>query len=129
VFVLAMSLLVATASYQWISNPAGREERALQVTVVESSRIHLTSIIGVATLEIVDPLSPNRKVGKVYIYPENQGWAISGYYRRGPDDRWHPYLMMLGADQHISLLKLKDTEPRLVERAALDPRLEVSFLE
>ena len=126
VFVLAVSLLVVTLSYQWISNPVGREERALQVAVVESSRSQLTSIVGAVSLEIVDPLSPNRKVGKVYIYPEDQGWAVSGYYRRGTDDRWHPYLMMLGADQRITHLKLKDQDRRLVERAAADPRLEIS---
>jgi hypothetical protein len=126
VFVVGMSLLVATMSYQWISNPEGREERALEISIVEASRSQLMSIIDARSLEIVDPLTPNRKVGKVYIYPEDQGWAISGYYRRGPDDRWHPYLMMLGADRRISLLKLKDQDQRLVEQAAADPRLEVS---
>ena len=101
-------------------------ERALQETVVEASRGHLRSVVGSAPLEIVDPLSPNRKAGKVYVYPEGDNWAVSGYYRRDENDRWHPYLMMLKADLSLSSLKLKDRDQRLIERAAKDPQLEIS---
>jgi hypothetical protein len=126
VFALVVGLLVALASYQWITNPEGRVERALQETVVEASRGHLLSVVGSAPLEIVDPLSPNRKAGKVYVYPEGDNWAVSGYYRRDENDRWHPYLMMLTADLSLSFLKLKDRDQRLIERAAKDPQLEIS---
>lgn len=126
VFALAFGLLVATFAYQWISNPAGREERAIEVSVVEASRRHLEASIDAGTLEIVDPVSPNRKVGKVYIYPAGQGWEISGYYRRGVDDAWHPYLMTLGADQGLCRLKIQDGDESLAERAANDPQLEIS---
>jgi hypothetical protein len=125
-FALVVGILVATVSYQWISSPAGREERAIQVSAVETSRLYLAAVVDAVSLEIVDPVSPNNKVGKVYIYPESQGWAISGYYRRSPDDPWHPYLMTLGADQELIHLKLKDGAWDLAERAARDPRLEIS---
>ncbi|MDH4055454.1 MAG: hypothetical protein OEW73_00320 [Gammaproteobacteria bacterium] len=125
VFAIVVGLLVATVSYQWISSPAGREERAIQVSAVATSRLHLAAIVEADSLEIVDPVSPNNKVGKVYIYPESQGWAISGYYRRNADDPWHPYLMTLGADQDLMQLKVRDGARDLAERAARDPRLEI----
>jgi hypothetical protein len=126
VFALVFGLLVATFAYQWVSNPAGREERAIQVAAVEVSRRHLRELIDVDRLEIVDPVSPNRKVGKVYIYPDGPGWEISGFYRRSVDDSWHPYLMTLAADQGLSRLKIKDGAKGLAERAANDPRLDIS---
>jgi len=126
VFVFVIGLLVASLSYRWITNPEGRVERALQESVVEASRGHLRSAVGIDSLEIVDPLAPNRKAGKVYIYAEGDGWAVSGYYRRDEDDRWHPYLMTLSIDQSLSFLKLQDRDQQMIERAALDPLLEIN---
>jgi hypothetical protein len=126
VFAAAIGLLVASFSYQWITNPVGRVERALQESVVEASRGHLRSAVGIDSLEIVDPLSPNRKAGKVYVYAEGDGWSVSGHYRRDENDRWHPYLMALSADKSLSFLKLKDRDQQLIERAASDPLLEIS---
>ena len=126
VFALAVGLLVATLSYRWITNPEGREQRAMQIEVVELSREHVRAVVGTRGLEIVDPVSPNRKVGKVYIYPDRDAWTVSGFYRRGEDDRWHPYLMGLNAELEMRSLKLQDNEPGLLERAAVDPLLEIS---
>ena len=126
VFALVVGLFVVFLSYRWITNPAGRVERALQESVVESSRGHLVSVVGVSSLEIVDPLSPNRKVGKVYVYPEGDNWAISGHYRRGETDPWHPYLITLGSDRSLVFLKLRDSDQRLIERATKDPHFEIS---
>lgn len=126
VFALVVGLLIAGISYQWITSPAGREQRAVEVAVVEAAREELKALIEAEALEIVDPLSPNRKVGKVYVYPEGENWAVSGYYRRGEGDRWHPYLMGLASDRTMSKLKLQDRDQRLTERARMDPLLEVS---
>ena len=126
VFALVVGLLVASLSYRWITNPEGRIERVVQETVVASSRAHLKSVLGIESLEIVDPLSPNRKVGKVYVYPEGDSWAVSGHYRRDDADRWHPYLMSLDAERRMSFLKLQDSDQQLNERAASDPLLEIS---
>ena len=93
---------------------------------MEASRGHLISAVGIDSLEIADPLSPNRKAGKVYIYAEGDGWAVSGHYRRNENDHWHPYLMTLNADQRLIFLKLKDRDQQLLERAASDPLLEIS---
>ena len=125
VFAIAVGLVIAGLSYQWITNPAGREERVLQIGVVEAAREHLATTIDVADLQIVDPVSPNRKVGKVYVYPEGDVWAVSGYYRREDTERWHPYLMSLDAELRFKALKAQDNDPGLLERAQMDPRLEI----
>jgi len=126
VFALLIGLLVAYLSYQWVTDPAGREERTLQIAVVESSRALIATVIDAETLEIVDPVSPQRKVGKVYVYREGEDWAVSGYYRREEGDRWHPYLMRLTEDHSLISLKLQDLSPQLLKRAESDPLLEIS---
>lgn len=123
-FGLLVGLAVALYSYQWITDPEPRAARALQEQVVEVSRMWLESMLAVEGVEIVDALAPNRKVGKVYVYAEAPGWAVSGYYRRGEQDPWHPYLMTLSAELELALLKVQD--PLLADRAAGDPRLEVA---
>ncbi len=126
IFALLIGLLVVYLSFQWVTNPEGREERSLEVAAVESSRVLIDAVIDAGTLEIVDPLSPNRKVGKVYVYPEGEGWAVSGFYRREEGDRWHPYLMLLTEDHSLVSLKLQDSSPQLLKRAESDPLLEIS---
>ena len=123
-FALLAGAVVAVLSFKWITNPAGREERVLQVAAVESSRVHIRELVSAESLEIVDPLSPNRKVGKVYIYPEGSAWSVSGFYRRNEDDTWHPYLMSLTGGHDLTLLKLEDKA--FTERAAKDPALKLS---
>ncbi len=113
-FALVVGLAVAVFAYQWITDPAPREQRQVEERAVLASRDLLVSAVGVTSLEIIDPLAPNRKVGKVYIYAEEPGWAVSGYYRRDEDDRWHPYLLSMTADLELHALKAED--------AALDIR-------
>lgn len=122
-FALVVGLGVAFYSYQWITNPAPRAERALQESAVMASRSLLADKTGVETLEFVDPVAPDRKVGKVYVYREAPGWAVSGYYRRSAEDSWHPYLISMSEDLKLSRLKVQDTE--LIDRAASDPTLEI----
>jgi hypothetical protein len=59
----------------------------------------------------------------VYIYREGDNWEVSGYYRRGENDEWHPFLMTLDETNAITYLKVQDAA--LVERAAADQTLEV----
>ncbi|MDH3441978.1 MAG: hypothetical protein OEM63_14560, partial [Gammaproteobacteria bacterium] len=120
-FALLVGLAVAVFSYQWITDPDPRGERAREEQVVKISRSLLAKIIESDSLEIVDPLAPNRKVGKVYVFAEAPGWAVSGYYRRGELDRWHPYLMRL--TESLDLHRLKVQDEALAERAAADSTL------
>ena len=108
VFALVVGLLTAYLSYQWITNPAPRAQREAEEQAVNASRFILIEAIGAPAIEIVDPLSPDRKVGKVYIYAESPGWAISGHYRRDEDEPWYPYLMHLTADLELHALKSDD---------------------
>jgi hypothetical protein len=121
-FGVGVGLLVALLSYQWITDPAPRAERQLEEAVVLDARNHLIVQLGVR--EIIDPLAPNRKIGKSYVYRAGTGWEVSGYYRRDDNDRWHAFLMSLDDALNITLLKVQDKA--LVERASEDSMLEVS---
>ena len=79
---------------------------------MHSARSHLGDSIADG-LEIVDPLAPDRKVGKVYVYRDGEGWQVSGYYRRESADAWHPFLMSL--DENHSMTSLKVQDPALAE--------------
>ena len=123
-FALVVSAVVAVLAYQWITNPDGRSRRIAEESAVLAAREILVDTIAVDRLEIVDPLSPNRKVGKVYVYAEAPGWAVSGYYRRNDRDRWHPFLMTLSPDSSLKRLKVQD--PGLLPQAAVNPLLEIA---
>lgn len=123
VFALVVGLIVAVLAFQWVTNPQPRVERAQEEQVVQVARLLLVDKLGLEGLEIVDPLAPDRKVGKAYVYPEAPGWAVSGYYRRGDADRWHPYLLTMNANLELRRLKVQDEA--LADRAATDPTLEV----
>jgi hypothetical protein len=120
-FGVGVGLLVAVLSYQWITNPAPREERRLEEEVVLDARKYLGVNLGVR--EIVDPLAPSRKIGKSYVYRAGTGWEVSGFYRRDENDRWHAFLMSLDDARNVTHLKVQDNE--LLGRASEDPILEV----
>ena len=124
-FAVAVGIVVALLSYRWISDPAPKMERERQEHAVVESRRLLAATLSISDLELVDPLAPNRKVGKVYIYPAADGWELSGYYRRGKNDRWHPYLMSLSPSLVLETLKVRDTDADLITRAGDNPMLEV----
>ena len=122
-----VGLALAFAAWRFATDPVPRQQRALEEQVVATARQLLQSQVApdAAALEIVDPLAPDRKVGKVYIYPTADGWQVSGHYRRDPDDSWHPWLMSLDADRRLQSLAVRDASPALAARAAADPRLSV----
>jgi hypothetical protein len=124
-FALLVGVLVGVFSYRWITDPAGREARVVEVQVVQASRQHLALAIGIESLELVDPLARDRKVGKAYVYPEDDDWVVSGFYRRDEDDRWHPYLMSINSSLGLLHLKTADKNQEFLERAKLNPLLEV----
>ena len=125
VFGLIVGLAVAFLSYQWITNPDRGAERAEQERVVMVARNVLQVTLATGALAVVDPLSPDRKVGKVYIYPQGGGWEISGYYRRGETDRWHPFLLSLSTDLSLQSLKVQDDDAAIARRADANALLSV----
>lgn len=122
-FGLGVGLIVAFMAFKWITNPEPRAERQLEETVVAASRQHLGATLASASVELVDPLSPDRKVGKSYVYRAGDGWEVSGYYRRDENDRWHPYLITLDASNAMTHLKVQDSMLR--ESAAQNELLEI----
>ena len=123
VFSLGIGLIVAIFAYRWIVDPAPRAERILQESVVATSRDLLVEKLAIGDIEIVDAIAPDRRVGKTYVYRADQGWEVSGYYRRSENDLWHPYLMLL--DGSTALIHLKISDGALLDRATDDTALEV----
>ena len=126
VFGVVVGLVAAAWSYQWITDPEKISARQAEEGAVLRARELLAERLSIADLEVVDPLAPDRKVGKVYIYPTNDGWDISGYYRRNDDDGWHAYLMTVSTDLQLQALKVDDDDPALAAKAQADPALDVS---
>ena len=108
-FALGVGLVVAIFAFQWITDPLPREQREAEERAVRASRDLLFVEVGTDRLDIVDPLAPDRQVGKVYIYAEEPGWAISGFYRREEGDRWYPYLMHLTGELELHAFKTEDS--------------------
>ena len=123
VFGFSVGLIVAIFSYQWIADTGPRIERQEQERVVIASREHLLGTLGLGDLVVVDPLSPDRVVGKAYVYPTSDGWEVSGFYRRDDQDLWHPYLVTLDASTKLVHLKISDTS--LLGRSGESSVLEV----
>lgn len=116
VFAFGVGLIVAVMAFKWITNPAHREERQLEVSVVEASQQHLRKLLNDECFQLVDPLSPDRKVGKTYVFDAGGDWEVSGYYRRCENDRWHPYLMRLDVSHTMTHLKVQDAALEEVAR-------------
>lgn len=125
VFGVFIGLAIAVLAYQWVTDPDKRVKHDEQERIVELSREILKHTLEIHDLQLVDPLAPQRKVGKVYIYPLENGWEISGYYRRDDDDRWHPYLLALSVELSLRSLKVRDADSGLAQIAAMNPLVEV----
>jgi hypothetical protein len=125
VFGIAVGLLVAFFSYRWATETGDSSTRMLEEQVVSRSRVLLQETLQISELETVDPLAPQRKVGKVYIYPAASGWEVSGFYRRDGKDPWHPYLMKLDGNAGLLNLKVQDSSTSVAQIAAANPALNV----
>jgi hypothetical protein len=128
IFALAFGLSMSWCSYQWIGDDAERrQERAIEESVVlESREILRAYVAGGGQIEISDALDRVREAGKVYIFPRESGWELSGQYRRNGERGWHAYLMLLDENMMLENLAVRDDAPELLERAAEDPRLEIT---
>jgi len=118
VFGLVVGVLVAVLSYRWITNVEPRDDRMQEESVVVASRALLEATLDIGSLQIVDPLAPDRVVGKAYVYPRENQWEVSGFYRRNKDDLWHPYLITLNPE--LGLLHLKISDTALLQRDGED---------
>jgi hypothetical protein len=123
---LGIGLTLSLYAYHRVTDPEPAVQRAREEAAVLAARDILRRYVAPANaLRIVDPVSPRRKVGKSYIYPTDSGWEISGHYRRGDLDRWHPFLIRLHPDKSLAGLSVKDDDATLAARAREDARLTV----
>ncbi|MGH8222597.1 MAG: hypothetical protein ACREQZ_06455 [Woeseiaceae bacterium] len=123
VVAFGVGLGLALYALQRISDPEPRLQRVREEAVVRAAREILSRYVApVGELEIVDPLAPDRKVGKSFIYPTDSGWELSGHYRRGEGDAWHPYLIRLDEAAELESLAVRDDHDRLIGLSVTDPR-------
>lgn len=126
VIAFAAGLAVSFYAYQRVTDPEPRRQRLQEESVVFEARARLRELVAPGgQLEIVDPVATDRDVGKVYIYPTEWGWQVSGHYRRPGETDWHPWLMSLGMDRSLRSLAVQDSDPALIERARGEDRLTV----
>jgi hypothetical protein len=126
IFALSVGLVLSFYVYQCVSDRQPTLQRTKEESVVMLSRDILQNYVSPRNdIEIVDPVSSNRSVGKAYIYPINDGWEISGHYRRDQNDRWHPYLMILNGDAELISLTVQDTNDSLIGISARDQDFSV----
>ncbi len=126
VFGVIVGIVAAAWSYQWITDPVKVAARQAEEHAVIRARELLAERLSIADLQVVDPLATDRKVGKVYIYPTDDGWDISGYYRRDDNDSWHAYLMSVSSSLQLRSLKVDDDDPALAALAESDPDVEMA---
>ncbi|HNP35618.1 MAG TPA: hypothetical protein PKK10_07185 [Woeseiaceae bacterium] len=126
VFGIGIGLVVAFFAYRWAGEPIDRTAREREEQVVLRARDTLHERLQLAGLELIDPLLPNRRVGKVYIYPTADGWEVSGFYRRDSKDRWHPWLMQLDREERLQKLRVQDGDPAIARIAASDPTIQIA---
>ena len=103
-----------------------RRQAIEEAVVLEAREILRSYVLPGGELQLVDPLLPDRKVGKSYLWPNADGWEVSGFYRRDKNDRWHPYLMSLSQSLALESIKVRDSEAALVDRAENNPKLNVT---
>jgi len=114
---------LAIMAYLRATDPEPMRQKLVQEAVVAESRQILTAyVLPGGELQLVDPLAPDRKIGKTYVWPTDVGWEVSGYYRRGEADVWHPYLMVLDPNSVLVSLAVKDANDRLIGMSAQDER-------
>lgn len=124
VVAAAIGLALALYVYERVSDPLPRQQRLQEEAAVFSAREILAAYVALGRdLEIVDPLNKNRVAGKVYIYPIDNGWQVSGHYRRAGETRWQPWLMTL--DGQRTLIELSVADAALHAKAAQDPQLTI----
>ena len=126
VFALGVGLLVAWLAYTRVTDPEPARQRAEEIAAVRAATASLVATLPAGgPVATVDPLNPNRAVGKSYVYPVADGWEVSGYYRRGERDTWHPWLMSLDSGHRLVSLSVRDDAADIARLATSDQRISV----
>lgn len=126
-FAFGVGLAFSYFSYQWITNTDRGEQRAIEEGVVLESRKILRSYVSSGeAIHISDPLNRVREAGKVYIYPTQAGWELSGQYQRDGERGWRPFIMHLDSESRLLSLAVRDDDPATIARARNESRFTVN---
>lgn len=126
IFAFGIGLVAAFGSYLWITDTDRSARRAQEEAIVFLSRDILRSYVTEEGLEISDAVDRVREAGKVYLFPTDFGWEISGHYRRPGEKGWHAFLMSVDGGASLVSLSVQDTDTNLTRRAAFDPKFSTS---
>jgi hypothetical protein len=121
VVALSIGFLVSYGSFQWLTDAERPERRAEEEGVVNASRAILLSYIDSDDIAVSDALDRVREAGKVYVFPTERGWELSGHYQRAEEKIWHDFLMRLDKDLRLESLSVNDDDARLQALAQSDP--------
>jgi len=107
VFALSVGLALAWFAYQSKPTPEQRAARQVEEAMVMRAReaVRRDLSAGGEAVQIVDPLNTNRAAGKSYVYPVEDGYEVSGYFRRGPGEFWMPWIVRLDGDGKLVELR------------------------
>ena len=123
IIAIGVGIILSLLAFQIAMDPEPARRQAIEEGVVLEAREILGSyVLPGGELQLVDPLSPDRKVGKAYLWPDDDGWEVSGFYRRDKNDRWHPYLMSLDSNSQLTSLAVRDSNERLIGMSAQDTK-------
>lgn len=110
IFALTIGFALSWTVYQSTVKPPYQAQRQLEEKIIKKANILLIESLQLPVgIEVIDPINPDKDVGKTYISPENEKWQISGYYRRSEMDDWHPWLMNLDQDLLFIELSVQDS--------------------
>lgn len=121
---LMLSIAALTYTYRNVYEPISVNQRGGEIQIIHITRSIIKSYIDISSdIKIIDPLNPNRKIGKSYIFPSDNGWEISGYYKKTDHDNWHPWLISLNSANELVSITVKDDSPRIKKKSIEDPFL------
>lgn len=122
IVAFVFGIAVAYGSYQWISDSERPARRVEEEAVALAARDILLSYITDEGLEISDPIDRVRDAGKVYLFPTEDGWQLSGHYKRRDEKAWHAWLMELDLNVSLVSLAVQDGDAELARMANSDPK-------
>ena len=124
IIFLILFIAALTYTYRNVYEPISVNQRGDEIQIIHITRSIIKSYIDISPdIEIIDPLNPNRKIGKSYIFPSDNGWEISGYYKKTDYDNWHPWLISLNSVNELVSITVKDDNLRINKKSIEDPFL------
>tara|TARA_B100001105_G_scaffold50458_1_gene38034 strand:+ start:208 stop:618 length:411 start_codon:yes stop_codon:yes gene_type:complete len=126
IIFLILFIAALTYTYRNVYEPISVNQRGGEIQIIHITRSIIKSYIDISSdIKIIDPLNPNRKIGKSYIFPSDNGWEISGYYKKTDRDNWHPWLISLNSTNELVSIAVKDDSPRIKKKSIEDPFLSI----